>query len=102
MESLKKKVGNYFLVSNIDKGQFGVVFKGVIIEDQKKVFAIKCINKSKMEGNAILNRLFQTEMNVMSKINHPNVMHLYEFIETVHNNYLVIHYCNNGDMESYL
>jgi len=78
------------------------VFKGVLIDDQKKVFAIKCINKSKLEGNAILNRLFQTEMNVMSKISHPNVMHLYEFMETAHNYYLVIQYCNNGDLESYL
>lgn len=102
MESQKKKVGNYLLVSNLGKGQFGVVFKGVLIEDQKKIFAIKCINKSKLEGNAILNRLFQTEMNVMSKINHPNVMHLFEFMETAHNYYLVIQYCNNGDLESYL
>lgn len=102
MENQKKKVGNYLLVSNLGKGQFGVVFKGVLIEDQKKVFAIKCINKSKLEGNAILNRLFQTEMNVMSKINHPNVMHLFEFMETAHNYYLVIQYCNNGDLESYL
>lgn len=102
MENQKKKVGNYLLVSNLGKGQFGVVFKGVLIEDQKKIFAIKCINKSKLEGNAILNRLFQTEMNVMSKINHPNVMHLFEFMETAHNYYLVIQYCNNGDLESYL
>jgi len=29
-------------------------------------------------------------MSVMSDINHPNVMHLYEFMETTHNYYLVI------------
>lgn len=102
METQKKKVGNYLLVSTLGKGQFGVVYKGVFIDDQKKIFAIKCINKGKLEGNAILSRLFQTEMNVMSKISHPNVMHLYEFMETAHNYYLVIQYCNNGDLESYL
>lgn len=102
MEAQNKKVGSYLLVSNIGKGQFGIVYKGVLIDDKKKVFAIKCINKSKLEGNKILNRLFQTEMNVMSKINHPNVMHLYEFMETAHNYYLVIQFCNNGDLESYL
>lgn len=102
MENQRKKVGNYLLVSNLGRGQFGVVYKGVLIEDQNKIFAIKCISKSKLEGNAILNRLFQTEMNVMSKINHPNVMHLFEFMETAHNYYLVIQYCNNGDLESYL
>jgi len=98
----KKKVGNYLLVAKVGQGQFGVVYKGVLIEDQKKVFAIKCIQKSKLEGNSILNRLFQTEMSVMSKLNHPNIMHLYEFMETAHNYYLVIQFCNNGDLESYL
>ena len=98
----KKKVGNYLLVAKIGQGQFGKVYKGVMIDDQKKVFAVKCIQKSKLEGNKILNRLFQTEMSVMSKINHPNIMHLYEFMETSNNYYLVIQYCNNGDLESYL
>lgn len=32
----KKKVGNYLLVSKIGQGQFGVVYKGVLIEDQKR------------------------------------------------------------------
>jgi serine/threonine protein kinase len=98
----KKKVGNYLLVAKIGQGQFGKVYKGVMIDDQKKVFAVKCIEKKKLEGNKILNRLFQTEMSVMSKINHPNIMHLYEFMETGNNYYLVIQYCNNGDLESYL
>ena len=98
----KKKVGNYLLVAKIGQGQFGVVYKGVLIEDQRKVFAIKCIEKKKLEGNSILNRLFQTEMSVMSKLNHPNIMHLFEFMETAHNYYLVIQFCNNGDLETYL
>ncbi len=38
----------------------------------------------------------------MSQINHPNLMHLYEYMETSNNYYLVIQYCNNGDMEQYL
>ena len=41
-------------------------------------------------------------MSVMSEINHPNIMHLYEFMETNHSYYLVIQYCNNGDLEGYL
>ena len=41
-------------------------------------------------------------MSVMSDINHPNIMHLYEFMETTHNYYLVIQYCNNGDLEEFM
>lgn len=66
------------------------------------MFAVKCVGKKKLEGNSILTRLFQTEMGVMSKINHPNVMHLFEFMETANNYYLVIQFCNNGDLESHL
>lgn len=29
-------------------------------------------------------------------------MHLFEFMETAHNYYLVIQYCNNGDLEAYI
>lgn len=102
MEAQKKKVGNYLLLNKIGQGQFGTVYKGVLIENQNKLYAIKCIQKNKLEGNSILSRLFQTEMHVMSKLNHPNIMHLYEFMETAHNYYLVIQYCNSGDMETYL
>lgn len=38
----------------------------------------------------VLCRLFETEIAVMGKINHPNIMHLYEFMETKNNYYLVI------------
>ncbi len=38
----------------------------------------------------------------MASINHPNIMHLYEYLETTNNYYLVLQYCNGGDLESYL
>ena len=98
----KKKVGNYYLVEKIGQGQFGVVYKSVSIEDPKKVFAIKCVLKKNLEKNAMLTKLFQTEMSVMSKLEHPHIMHLFEFMETSNNFYLVIQYCNNGDLENYL
>jgi serine/threonine protein kinase len=98
----KKKVDNYLLVAKIGYGKLGVIYKGVLVEDQRKVFAIKCIEKKKLEYNSVLNRLFQTEMSLMSKLNHPNIMHLFEVMETAHNYYLVIQFCNNGDLETYL
>lgn len=98
----KKKVGNYLLTTKLGQGQFGVVYKGVLTNDPDKIFAIKSIEKSKLKGNSTLQRLFQTEMKVMSMIKHPNIMHLYEFMETQNNYYLVIDYCNNGDMEAHI
>lgn len=101
-QAQRKKVGNYYLVSQLGKGQFGTVYKGVCCDDQSKVFAIKCINKESIEKDPYVHKLFQTEVEVMTKINSPNIMHLFEFIETMNNYYLVIQYCNNGDLEKYL
>jgi serine/threonine protein kinase len=38
----------------------------------------------------------------MSEINHPNIMHLFDFLESSNSYYLVMQYCNKGDLEAYL
>lgn len=58
------------------------------------MYAIKTVLKSKVNSSSKLRKLFDTEMAVMSKINHPNILHLYEYLETANNYYLVIQYCN--------
>ncbi len=98
----KKKVGNYILLSVLGQGQFGQVFKACLDTDKTQIYAIKCIGKQKLNENPMLNQLFQTEMAVMTQTNHPNVLHLYEYMETQNNFYLVLTYCNNGDLENYL
>lgn len=60
------------------------------------------INKNKLKINEKLSELLQTEIAIMQEINHPNIMHLYELMESSNNFYLVLQYCNNGDMEEYL
>jgi serine/threonine protein kinase len=101
-QSQKKKVGNYILLNMLGQGQFGQVYKACLENDRNQIYAIKCVAKSKLNENPMLNQLFQTEMSVMAQINHPNVMHLFEYMETQNNYYLVISYCNNGDLENYL
>ena len=38
----------------------------------------------------------------MNRINHPNIIHLFEFLESGNNFYMVIQYCNGGDLEEYV
>lgn len=96
-----KKVGNYLLVSKLGEGQFGTVFKATH-QTTNEIYAVKAIDKSKVNKNPKLRQLFDTEMAVMSKIKHPNILHLYEYLETTNNYYLVIDYCNNGDLENHV
>ena len=38
----------------------------------------------------------------MKTINHPNIIHLYDYLETDEKYYLVITFCDGGDMEEYI
>ena len=96
-----KKIGNYVMTKTLGQGQFGKVFKAknLLTGDE---FAIKKIDKSKIKANPVLERLLQTEVAIMHEINHPNILHLHEFLESSGNYYLVLDFCNQGDFEHYL
>jgi len=38
----------------------------------------------------------------MNEIHHRNILHLYDYLESKNNYYLVIDFCNEGDFENYL
>ncbi len=99
-----KRIGNYILIDEIGHGCFSKVFSAKKIGEQndKKLFAVKCITKNIIMDNKVLKKLLNTEVSIMNKIHHKNVMHLYDYLETDNNYYLVINYCNKGDLESYL
>ena len=86
------------LLSKIGQGQFGSVFKA-LNQETNELFAIKCIEKSKLDYNPKMKELFNTEMWIMKTLNHPNILHLYDFFESSKNYYLVINFCNSGDLE---
>ena len=88
-------------MSELGKGQFGTVYKAKH-EENGDIFAMKTVKKESVMSNQRLKTLFDTEIHIMSKIKHPNILHLYEYLETNNNFYLVIDYCNGGDMESHL
>jgi serine/threonine protein kinase len=47
----------------------------------------------------MLTRLFKSEVKVMQEIHHPNLLHLYDLVETHQNYYLVLQLCEDGDLE---
>lgn len=60
------------------------------------------VDKKKLSINDKLSELLQTEIAIMEEINHPNIMHLFDFMESSNNYYLILQYCNNGDLEQYV
>lgn len=102
MEQSKKTIGKYVLDKLLGQGQFGGVYLGLDTEDNNMPYAIKVIDKKKVNSSALLKRLLKSEIAVMSKIKHPNVLHLYEFLESSNTYYAVTQLCNGGDLEEKL
>ncbi|KAJ6249488.1 hypothetical protein M0813_16908 [Anaeramoeba flamelloides] len=86
--------------SNVSKninnrsGNFSVV---KIATDRKtsEKWAIKIISKKDM-GNNLLT--LQNEINILTQVNHPNIISLREIFETKDKVYLVMEYCDGGDL----
>ena len=96
-----KKIGKYYLTDIIGQGQFATVRLGIDSETNK-IYAVKCQNKKFTQESDQYRKLLNSEIKIMFTINHPNIVHLYELLESGNNYYLVIDYCNNGDLQTYI
>lgn len=38
----------------------------------------------------------------MNQVRHPNIIHMHEYLESVNNYYMILDYCNQGDLESFM
>ncbi len=98
---MQKELGDYVLVTEIGKGQFGVVYKAVK-KQTKQEFAIKVMKKPGKGDDPRLGELLQTEIDIMMRIRQDNILPCYENIEKDGNYHLVLKYCNSGDLQGHI
>jgi len=77
----------YELGREIGRGGFSVVVEGTCKKTGDK-FAIKCIKKTMVEGEDI--KLLRREIKIMKRVNHPNILKLYEVFEDDEEFFLVM------------
>ncbi|XP_044045275.1 serine/threonine-protein kinase MARK1 isoform X2 [Siniperca chuatsi] len=92
-------VGNYRLMKTIGKGNFAKVKLARHTLTGREV-AIKIIDKTQLNPTS-LQKLFR-EVSVMKILNHPNIVKLFEVIETEKTLYLVMEYASGGEVFDYL
>ena len=72
-------------IDTIDRGAFGIVLHVLDIKSNEEI-AVKVINKIGKSLNYIEKK--KEEISILKKLNHPNILKIYGFIET--NNQLLI------------
>ncbi|XP_078592165.1 MAP/microtubule affinity-regulating kinase 3-like isoform X12 [Branchiostoma floridae x Branchiostoma japonicum] len=92
-------IGKYRLLKTIGKGNFAKVKLARHVPTGKEV-AIKIIDKTQLNPSS-LQKLFR-EVRIMKMLNHPNIVKLFEVIETEKTLYLVMEYASGGEVFDYL
>ncbi|XP_076580426.1 serine/threonine-protein kinase MARK2 isoform X12 [Chaetodon auriga] len=92
-------IGNYRLLKTIGKGNFAKVKLARHVLTGKEV-AVKIIDKTQLNSSS-LQKLFR-EVRIMKMLNHPNIVKLFEVIETEKTLYLVMEYASGGEVFDYL
>ncbi|XP_044257894.1 serine/threonine-protein kinase MARK2-like isoform X3 [Tribolium madens] len=92
-------IGKYKLLKTIGKGNFAKVKLAKHVPTGKEV-AIKIIDKTQLNPSS-LQKLFR-EVRIMKMLDHPNIVKLFQVIETDKTLYLVMEYASGGEVFDYL
>ncbi|XP_017754111.1 PREDICTED: serine/threonine-protein kinase MARK2-like isoform X4 [Eufriesea mexicana] len=92
-------IGKYKLLKTIGKGNFAKVKLAKHLPTGREV-AIKIIDKTQLNPGS-LQKLFR-EVRIMKMLDHPNIVKLFQVIETDKTLYLVMEYASGGEVFDYL
>ena len=92
-------LSDYNLIKDIGEGNFGKV-KLAKLKSTKEKFAIKILDKEKLKTQT-KSTLFN-EIEIISKLNHKNVIHVEKILEDSKNYYIIMEYCEKGELFDYI
>ena len=92
-------IGEYVVQKKyIGKGTFSKIYYGYHISTKVDV----AIKRIKMKNSRNLRRLITREIEVLRKLDHPNVIKLYDVIYNSNTVFLILEYCKHGDFSCFL
>ncbi len=96
MSDIPAKIGKYDVISVLGRGAMGVVYRGYDAYVDRPV-AIKLASQVDAEGEEMARRLFVNEARSAGRLDHPNVLKVYEAGEENGRPYMVMEYIEGGD-----
>ena len=87
-------IANYKITAAIGEGGMGIVYQAEHVHFNRKV-AIKALHKKLISNNSIKER-FRNEAATLSQIEHPNIVKLYDYVETEDGLFLVFFWLRLG------
>ncbi|XP_068668773.1 serine/threonine-protein kinase ATG1b-like [Aristolochia californica] len=97
--SRARVIGDYIVGRQIGSGSFSTVWHGRHRVHGTEV-AVKEIVMERL--NTKLQDCLVSEIVILKKINHPNIIRLHDIIETTGRIHLVLEYCRGGDLSVYI
>lgn len=96
----KQTLLNYEFKQSIGQGTFGKV-KLAIHSLRKENVAVKILNKKQIEKKNEMN-LVQRELDIIPNFNHINLIKVHHILQDENNFYIVMDYCENGELFDYI
>jgi len=94
----KVEVGDYRLQSLVGKGSYAEVFRAAHRVTGARV-AVKAIDRRRLDKRVHDGILKERE--ILKSIDHPNILRLLDTIDTTDVMYLVLEYCDGGDLDNF-
>lgn len=99
-ESQEKENRKFIILRSLGQGSFGKVKEALHVLTKEKL-AIKILEKERIKKSEDLVRI-KREMKILSNVNHPNIIQLYEVIETRRYYFFVMEYAKKGELSKYI
>ncbi|XP_015120414.1 serine/threonine-protein kinase ULK3 [Diachasma alloeum] len=93
-------LNDYVILEKIGTGSYATVHRAVKKGGNREVVAIKCVDSTTLSKSAIDNLL--TEINLLKILKHENIVSMKDFFWHEGRIYIVMEYCDGGDLSSFI
>ena len=97
----QKKIQAYLLLEKIGSGNYSEVWKSTNTKTNT-LCAVKILDDDQIKEQPKVLELMESEIKVLRECNSENIVKLYDNFECKGHYYIVMEYCNAGDLEDYM